>query len=254
MEQEKNKQTKKQEKPQKQNQNNKLQKGDFIEIMFTGKTKQGQIFDSNREEDLKKIQAGQKVNEKAKKPYIFALGEGMLLKGLDNYLRGKPVPKTGSDQTEKENHYEIEVKPEDAFGKREQKNIQRMPLNIFKQHNVNPHPGMVYNFDNKPGKILAVTGGRVIVDFNHPLAGKEVIYDIQVKRKVTDLNEQIKAFIDFVFKRDLNYEIDKKNKKITLKVESQIKQMAQMFKQKFKDLFGLDLEVEEKTQKKAEEK
>jgi len=229
---------------QENKQNNKtLQKKDFVEIEFTGKTQEGAIFDSNREEDLKKI--GKDANEKAKKPYIFALGEGMLLKGIDNFLIGKPLPST---QDKKKNHYEVEVKPEDAFGKREQKNIQRMPLNVFKQHGVNPQPGAVYNFDNKPGKILAVTGGRVMVDFNHPLAGKDVVYDVQVKRKVTDLNEQVKSFIDFVFKRDLDYEIDEKNKKITLKVEPQIKQMTQMFKQKFKDLFNLDLEVEEKEQ------
>lgn len=232
-----------------QKENKTLQKGDFIEIEFTGKTREGAIFDSNREADLKKI--GKEANEKAKKPYIFALGEGMLLKGLDNFLIGKQEPST---QDKEKNHYEVEVKPEDAFGKREQKNIQRMPLNVFKQHGVNPQQGAVYNFDNKPGKILAVTSGRVMVDFNHPLAGKDVVYDVQVKRKVADLNEKVKAFIDFIFKRDLNYEIDEKNKKITLKVEPQIKQMAQMFSQKFKDLFGLDLEVQEKTEEKPQEK
>jgi len=233
------------EKQKKNNQGNTLQKGDFIEIMFTGKTPEGQVFDSNREEDLKKV--GKDANEKAKKPYIFALGEGMLLKGIDDYLIGKSIP---SQNNTKE--YNIKIKPEDAFGKREQKNIQRMPLNIFKQHGVNPQPGAVYNFDNKPGKILAVTGGRVMVDFNHPLAGKDVVYDVQVKRKVTNLNEQVKASIDFVFKRDLDYEIDEENKKITLKVEPQIKQMTQMFSQKFKDLFGLELTVEEKTEEKSE--
>jgi len=246
------KEDKKQESSEEQksseNQDNKtLQKRDFIEVMFTGKTREGAIFDSNREEDLKKI--GKDANEKAKKPFIFALGEGMLLRGIDNFLIGKPLPST---QDKEKNHYEVEVKPEDAFGKREQKNIQRMPLNVFKQHGINPQQGAVYNFDNKPGKILAVTGGRVMVDFNHPLAGQEVVYDVHVKRKVTDLNEQVKAFIDFVFKRDLDYEIDEKNKKITLKVEPQIKQMTQMFSQKFKDLFGLELTVEEKTEEKSE--
>ena len=241
----------KEKKPnEEQKENNTLQKGDFIEVEFTGKTREGAIFDSNREEDLKKI--NQEANEKSKKPYIFALGGGMLLKGIDNFLIGKPIPKEDSNQDKEKNHYEVEVKPEDAFGKREQKNIQRMPLNVFKQHGINPQQGAVYNFDNKPGKILAVTGGRVMVDFNHPLAGQEVVYDVHVKRKVTDLNEQVKAFIDFVFKRDLDYEIDEKNKKITLKVEPQIKQMTQMFSQKFKDLFGLELTVEEKTEEKSE--
>ncbi|HKL23951.1 MAG TPA: FKBP-type peptidyl-prolyl cis-trans isomerase [Candidatus Nanoarchaeia archaeon] len=240
------KQEQKKEEHPKENQGNTLQKGDFIEVMFTGKTLEGQIFDSNREADLKKV--GKEANEKAKKPFIFALGEGMLLKGIDDYLIGKPTPKQNNTK-----EYNIEIKPEDAFGKREQKNIQRMPLNIFKQHGVNPQQGAVYNFDNKPGKILSVTGGRVMVDFNHPLAGKPVVYNVQVKRKVTDLDEKVRAFIDFVFKRELNYEIDKENKKIKLKVEPQIKQMTEMFKQKFKDLFNLDLEVHEKSQEKPEE-
>ena len=58
-----------------------LQKKDFIEIEFTARTKEGEIFDSNVKEDL------QKLNPEAKaKPFVFCLGEGMFLKSIDDFL------------------------------------------------------------------------------------------------------------------------------------------------------------------------
>jgi len=50
--------------------------------------------------------------------------------------------------------------------------------------------------DGEVGTITRVSGGRVIVNFNHPLAGKEVIYDFKILKKVEDKSEQIKSFLN----------------------------------------------------------
>ena len=63
-----------------------LQKKDFIEIEFTGKTKEGEVFDSNMESDLKKAKLDLNF-----KPFVFSLGEGMFLKGVDDFLVGKDI-------------------------------------------------------------------------------------------------------------------------------------------------------------------
>ena len=58
-----------------------------------------------------------------------------------------------------------------------------------------------------------------MVDFNHPLAGKNVIYEIHVLRKVEDLNEKIKAVISFLFRRELEFSVQEK--KIVIEIEKQ---------------------------------
>ena len=89
-----------------------LKKKDFIEIEFTGKTSEGDIFDTNIKEDL------EKTNSKIQpKPFILCLGEGMFLKAVDDFLINKEV-----------GEYNIELQPEKAFGNRNSKLIQMIPL------------------------------------------------------------------------------------------------------------------------------
>ena len=208
----------------------KLNKNDFIEIEFTGKTSDGDVFDSNIKTDLEKIPNS---DPKQAKSLIFALGQDMFLKGVDDFLIGKEFGKT----------YEINLNPEQAFGTRNSKLIQLMPLKLFQEHKLNPFPGAVFNFDRRIGKVLSVSGGRIMVDFNHPLAGKRVSYNINVLRKVNDTNEKINAFIDFLFRMPLKFSLDEKNKKLTIEAEKEMKSFIELFKNKFKEIFDLDLEV-----------
>jgi FKBP-type peptidyl-prolyl cis-trans isomerase 2 len=205
-----------------------LKQKDFIEIEFTGRIKGGEIFDSNIKEDLKKIN-----QEVFSKPFVFCLGEGMFLKGIEDFLIGKEIGK-----------YEIELEPEKAFGNRDTRLIQIVPIKIFREKQINPVPGIMFNFDGRPAKILTVSGGRVIVDFNNPLAGKTVIYKVNFLRKVDDKKEQINAFNDFVFRKEFKFEIQ--DKKLILEVEKQLARFVEMFKDKYKDLFELDLEIQQK--------
>jgi DNA-binding transcriptional regulator WhiA len=82
-----------------------------------------------------------------------------------------------------------------------------------------------------------------MVDFNHPLAGKNVVYTIRVIRKVDDLNEKIKAFIEFLFRREFNFSV--KDNKLIIEVEKELSKLVEMFKEKFKEVFGMELEVKE---------
>ncbi len=204
-----------------------IKKKDFIEIEFTGKEKDGNIFDSNVEKELEKIDSNIQP-----KPFVFCLGEGMFLKAIEDFLINKEIGK-----------YEIELPPEKAFGKRNPNLVQMVPIKIFKEQKVAPTPGAMFVFDGKPAKILTVSGGRVIADFNNPLAGKTVIYDINVKRKVDNLNEKTKSLIDFFFKKELQFQV--KDKKIILQVEKSLEDYAKMFKDKFKDILGFELEIKE---------
>lgn len=209
-----------------------LQKKDFIEIEFTGKVKDGEIFDSNIKKDLEK--ANLKIEPK---PFVFCLGEGMFLGALDDFLIGKNF-----------GEYQIELGPEKAFGKRDPKLIRMIPMKVFGEQKVNPVPGIMFNFDGRIAKILTVSGGRVMADFNNSLAGKTVEYKIKVLRKVQDTREKIKALNEFFLRK--NFEFEVKEKKIVMEVEKPMVEFVEMFKEKFKEILGLELEIKEIEEKK----
>jgi len=204
-----------------------LQNKDFIEIEFTGKTKEGEIFDSNIKEDLEKIDSKSKPE-----PFIYCLGEGMFLKAIDEFLIGKDIGK-----------YEIELTSDKAFGNRDPSLIQMVPMKIFREQRLNPVPGAMFNFDGKIAKIITVSGGRIMVDFNNPLSGKTVEYKVIVKRKINDLNEKAESLIEFFTKRKFKFEI--KDKKLIVFADKQFAQFLNLFKDKFKEILDLDLEAKE---------
>jgi len=213
-----------------------FKKMDFVELEFTGRLKNGEIFDSNIKEDLEKLHHGHNHPIETK-PFVLCLGEHMFLDSIEDFLMGKDI-----------GEYEISLSPEKAFGVRNSKMIMRIPMKVFVEQKINPVQGEVFNFDGRLAKILTVSGGRVMADFNNPLAGKDVVYKLKVKRKVDDVNEKIKAFINFLFRRDLNFEI--KDRKIIIEIEPQLSQFIEIFKDKFKSLFGMEIEAKEIKKKK----
>ncbi|MAH03852.1 peptidylprolyl isomerase [Candidatus Pacearchaeota archaeon] len=215
----------------------KLQKKDFIEIEFTGRVKGGEVFDSNIKEDLEKI--NKDINPK---PFVFGLGEEMFIKGVDKFLIGKEVGKK----------YEIELSPTDAFGNRDSKLVRLMPMKVFREQKINPVAGAMFNFDGRIAKILTVSGGRIIVDFNNPIAGKVVIYNVKVLKKIEDMNEKVKSLIDFLFKKELKFEI--KEKKLIIEAEKGMTKFIELFKEKFQNTLDLELDVKEITEKKEDKK
>lgn len=215
-----------------------LKAKDFIEIEFTGRiTDSGEVFDSNVKNELEKLHTGHDHPVDAE-PFIFALEEGMFLKAIDDFFIGKP---------ETPAEYEINLDPVNAFGLRNTKLIQTMPMRVFHEKNINPVAGITMDFDGRAGKILAVSGGRVIVDFNHSLAGKPVSYKIKLIKKVTDENKKINAVNKFFFGKEPKFKVE--NKKLILELDKQLAPLVPLFKDKYKEILNLDLDVEESKEK-----
>jgi len=212
-----------------------IEKNDFIEIEFTGKAN-NEIFDTTNPKEAKEIGIEGEIN-----PIIASVGNEMLLKGLDESLEGKEIGKK----------YSVNLSPDKAFGKRNPKMIKTMPIKIFHEKQMNPYPGLTIQMDNYIAKILSVSGGRVSVDFNNPLAGKDITYDYTIKRKVDDDKEKINALQDFFFRQRFDFEI--KDKKVIFK-KPEIKPFVDIFKERFKIMTGLDFDVEEAKEEKKEEK
>jgi len=180
-----------------------VKKGDFILIEYMMIVKEtGEIFDTTIEEEAKrgKIYKENRIYE----PMLVVVGEGWVLKGLDISLIGLEI---GKETT-------LEIPPEQGFGLRDPAKIRLIPVRRLRKKNITPYPGSQVEIDGKLGTIRSSGTGRVQVDFNPPLAGKTLIYNLTVKSIIKSRNEKAKALIH---RRIPSVNIEKFNLRITAK-------------------------------------
>jgi peptidylprolyl isomerase len=170
----------------------KVNKDDFVLVKITGKSQRGTIFRVSSEEDAKK--AGIYDEEKAKQGYytpefVIVGKPGFLNEGLTEFL-------------ETMNYFEkksVRIPPTKAFGKRDPKKIERIGISKFRKLNDGKNPEYGQEFVKKGtgqrGVVTNITQGRVIVDYNHPLAGQSIDYNLEVIDKIEDFNEKIEYFM-----------------------------------------------------------
>jgi len=161
-----------------------LQKGDFILIDYTAKVKEtGEVFDTTIEEIAKK----ERLYKEGEiyEPKLVVIGEGWVLKALDESLATMEVNKPAS----------VEIPPEKAFGARDSEKVKRISLKHLADKGITPSLGMRVEHDGKMATVRAIGAGRVLLDFNPPLAGKTLIYDVTVKKKLETTEERITALV-----------------------------------------------------------
>jgi FKBP-type peptidyl-prolyl cis-trans isomerase 2 len=218
----------------------KIKKRDFIEIEFTAKNlSNNEVFDTNIIEEAKKLN----MNVKDIKPFILCVGEGFVVKGFDEALEGK--------ETDKE--YTIKLQPEKAFGKRDKNLIRLIPLKMFLEQKIMPQAGMTLALDNNLVKVVSVSGGRVLVDFNNPIAGKDVEYKFKIKRRIEDLKEKVNALQAFFMGKTFDFYIEEKDKKLIFK-DLNLTPILNALAPKFKEILDYTPEILVKKEEKAEEK
>ena len=132
-----------------------IQIGSTVNVHYTGKLKSGEVFDSSEGRD----------------PLSFTIGSGQIIPGFENAIIGKNV---GDKVT-------IEIEPKEAYGE------YREDLLIKVENDQLPGPvevGQVLQADNggQPVNVTVkeVNEDHVIIDGNHPLCGKNLIFEIEV--------------------------------------------------------------------------
>ena len=217
-----------------------IKKNDFIEIDYTGKfADDNQVFDTTKESVAKENDFFNEQEKDKFKPMIVCVGQRQVIEGLDNAFINK---KEGESFT-------IEIKKKQGFGNKDPKKIQLVSLAQFRKQNINPVPGMPVNFDDEYGVIRTVSGGRVIVDFNHPFSGKDLIYDVSINKIITDESEKTKLLLKSMFGIDSDIKINEKKADIALKLPANVKkesfneQILQIIKDKIKEIIGLEANI-----------
>lgn len=216
---------------------NLTKKGDFVELEFIGRNNLNkEVFDTNILEEARKINP----NIKETKPLVLCIGKEMVVKGFDESLEGKELGKK----------YSITLNPDKAFGKRNPSMIKLIPIRLFHEQKVYPQAGMTLSLDNAIVKIISVSGGRVMVDFNNPLAGKDVEYEFTINKKIEDQREKIDAVQKFLYGQVFEYDIE--NNKIVFK-DLKLTGLLQALRPQFREFLDMDVEILEKAKKEEPE-
>ena len=141
--------------------------GDFVEIDFDIYAN-GKLVQTTNETLSKKNNLPNPLNKTQK----IILGQNMILKKVEDNILDKNKTKD-----------KLNLEAKDAYGIRSKEHIKTIPKTSFDEQKVQPVVGMVYDFNGIMGTIRSVTGGRILVDFNNPLCGKNIIFNYDVKKK-----------------------------------------------------------------------
>lgn len=162
-----------------------LHVGDMVKINYTGKTKEDNVvFDTTYENIAKKENI---FDEKViYRPFTLIIGKKWLPEGLEEQIAGM---KEGQSKT-------IEVEAKKGFGLRDRSKIRLIQRREFQRHQIKPKEDTKVEIGGQMGRILKVSSSRVKVDFNHDLAGNDLVYDVEVIKKITDIKEQFICLLE----------------------------------------------------------
>ena len=161
-----------------------LEKGSLVLVDYTARVKDtNDIFDTTKEEEAKKTKFYDPTNKY--EPRIVSIGESWVLKGLDEALSNANVG----------DKLNIEVPPEKGFGKRDDSKIRMIPQRKLGDKADEVGVGDEIEIDNRRAIVRYIGSGRIQVDFNHRFAGKTLVYDANVLKKLDSDGEKISALI-----------------------------------------------------------
>ena len=135
-----------------------VKENDTVKLHYTGKLKDGQVFDSSEDRE----------------PIEFKVGEGKIIPGLENGVIDMKV-------SEKKT---IEIAKDDAYGDSSDELFQQVKKEQLPE-DIKPEVGMGLVSKNEDGserqlRVAEVNDDHIVVDANHPLAGKDLIFDVEL--------------------------------------------------------------------------
>jgi FKBP-type peptidyl-prolyl cis-trans isomerase SlyD len=169
-----------------------VQEGSFVRLSYTGRIG-GKVFDTTdetvaREEGIHNPQA-------VYGPVLVRVGNRHVVMGLDDALVGREIGDEGT----------VDVPPEKAFGPHDETKVESVSLAQFKEK---PQVGQTVEIDNREGVVVNILGRRVVVDFNHPFAGKTVTYSFKIEEAVESRPDQVSGLIQLYTQRSMEVSVE----------------------------------------------
>ena len=162
-----------------------MNSGDFIKIDYSMRVGDDKKLVSTSSEQLAKDNSIFNENTKYG-PIAVVVGADQVFKKIDDSFKDAQIDK----------EVEVMLNPEEAYGARDPKNIKVHSYIEFKRQNIDPVPGQEIYLNHRRGKVLSVTPGRVLVDYNPPHAGKTIVYSYTLRSVISDPKDKVQALIE----------------------------------------------------------
>lgn len=157
-------------------------------------------------------------------PMSIIVGKAFVLKALDEAVKKKESDK-------------LELAPEDAYGKRQKELIRTFPKSAFDEQKLRAVPGITYDFNGMYGTVKSVVGGRVMVDFNNPLSGKNIVLEYKVVNKIEDVKDKIAVVLESVLRIPKNlFAVERNDKNVKVKVPAQLAALKDQLTKSFEEM------------------
>lgn len=161
-----------------------FEKGDFTLIDYVGRiVETAEVFETTIEEVARK--EGMYREGSIYEPRLVVIGEGWVLKALEESLLNLELDKVAT----------VEILPEKAFGNRDPEKVKLYALRRLTAQGITPRVGMRVEVDRRLATVRTMGSGRVQLDFNPPLAGRTLTYEVTVRKKLETDVEKIQALI-----------------------------------------------------------
>jgi len=158
----------------------KIQKNSYVTIHYTLTDEQGQVVDASRGQDLGESE-----------PLGFVLGQGQIISGLEDALVDHSVGDA----------FKVSIEPVDAYGERNDEMVFALPRSQF-EGNHDIQEGQMFQAQTPQGPhvfaVVSVSDTEVVVDGNHPMAGKKLFFDVEVMSVREATAEELQPMMDDV--------------------------------------------------------
>ncbi|MHB1812418.1 MAG: FKBP-type peptidyl-prolyl cis-trans isomerase [Thermoplasmataceae archaeon] len=187
--------------------------GDFIKIDFEMRTGEDRKLVAT---NLKDLAMENNIYDESKtyKDAVLIVGTENLFKEINESFKNTEIGK----------ETEVEIKAEDAYGLRDPNNIRVHTVRELQKLEIDPVVGKEVTINKKRGRIISVTPGRVLVDYNHQYAGKPVFYKYTIKSVIEDPVEKARSIIEMNYTQSADkFDLSIENDLFTVKLPEEAK-------------------------------
>ncbi|HEY4699010.1 MAG TPA: peptidylprolyl isomerase [Nitrososphaerales archaeon] len=199
-----------------------MEKGSLIFVDLTARVKDtGEVIETTLIDEAKKL--GIYEENRKYEPKLISVGDGWVLKGVDETLLSSEINK----------QITIDVIPEKAFGLRDPNKVRRILLRKFGEKASEVRVGEEIEIDNQIGLVRFIGSGRAQIDFNHKYAGKIITFDLKPLTELKTADEKAEALLHRrlpIEKEKINIFIDNHEVVINLPQETYLIEGIQIIK------------------------
>lgn len=168
-----------------------VQDGEFVRVAYTARTVEDDMLVDTTDQELAEEEGV--AEDRTVEPRVVKLGAGHLFEAVEDEIIGSEIGASGTVVVEK------------AFGEYDKEEVRTVSANKIPEDD--RYPGAQVQIDGQQGRLETIIGGRARVDYNHPLAGKDIEYEYELLEIVEDDLERATAVLGMFSDLDLEMHI-----------------------------------------------